>query len=172
LEMQKLIKDMSLLLIISIVLGVSAQAVIPNGLSLRTKVTILGDDSTGVAVAAVAVNPNSEIESATNIVLEDAYAAYLSESTLFLDAREHDAFLKSHIKGARNLPAHAFMDSLDFLDALPLDTSIITYCDGEDCNASIDLAANLKMMGFTQVNFFFGGSLEWQEAGYPMESGD
>ena len=49
---------------------------------------------------------------------------------------------------------------------------LITYCDGEDCNASIDLAADLKMMGFARVVFFFGGWQEWLTAGYPTEMAD
>jgi 3-mercaptopyruvate sulfurtransferase SseA len=62
------------------------------------------------------------------------------------------------------------MDSLPYLEKLDPGRHIITYCDGEDCNASIDLAADLKMMGFANVNFFFGGWQEWRDAGYPIES--
>lgn len=163
---------MIVLVVISILLGITAQFILPNGIELRTEITYIGDDSTGVAVAAVAINPNGLEESATNIELEAVYAAFQNNSAILFDARSPEEYAKGHIAGAVNLPVHAFMDSLTYLETLGMDTHIITYCDGEDCNASIDLAADIKMMGFSQVNFFFGGSLEWEEAGYPMEFGN
>ena len=167
--MNKLIKDILILLIVSTLLGISAQAVLPNGIGLLTEITIVGDDSTGVEVPAVSINPNGDGEAASNIFLKDAFSAYEDKSALFLDARSQKEYDSGHIKHAINIPVSAFLDSLPYLETLDFNQHIITYCDGEDCNASIDLAANLKMMGFSKVNFFFGGWLEWQDAGYPVE---
>ncbi|MBT5234826.1 MAG: rhodanese-like domain-containing protein [Candidatus Marinimicrobia bacterium] len=169
-QMNKLIKDILTLIVVSTVLGISAQAVLPNGIGLRTEITVIGDDSTGVAVPAVSINPNGEGEAASNISLNNAYSAFESNAALFIDARSPEDFGTGHITRAINLPVHAFMDSLPYLEKLDPGRHIITYCDGEDCNASIDLAADLKMMGFANVNFFFGGWQEWRDAGYPIES--
>ncbi|MBT4132779.1 MAG: hypothetical protein HOG76_00060 [Candidatus Marinimicrobia bacterium] len=169
-QMSKLIKDIITLVIVSTILGVSAQVVLPNGIGLRTEITVVGDDSTGVAVASVSINPNGASEAATNISLQKAYSAYENGSAIFFDARSPEEFGSGHIKAAVNLPVHAFLDSLNYLENLDFNKHIITYCDGEDCNASIDLAADLKMMGFAQVNFFFGGWQEWRDAGYPVGS--
>ncbi len=169
--MNTTIKDMISLLVVSALLGISAQIVLPNGIGLKTEITLLGGDSTGVAVPSVSINPSGAGESATNISLHEAYSAYELESALFFDARSPEEFNSGHIKYAINLPVYAFLDSLAYLENLDFNKSIITYCDGEDCNASIDLAADLKMMGFSQVNFFFGGWQEWRDAGYPVESG-
>ena len=167
--MNKLIKDIVTLLIVSTLLGISAQAVLPNGIGLLTEIIIVGDDSTGVEVPAVSINPNSDGEAVSNIFLKDAFSAYEDKSALFLDARSQEEYDSGHIKHAINIPVSAFLDSLPYLETLDFNQHIITYCDGEDCNASIDLAADLKMMGFSKINFFFGGWLKWQDAGYPIE---
>ncbi len=169
-QMKKNLREILTLLAVSAVVGISAQAILPNGIGLITEITVIGDDSTGVAVPSVSINPSGDDESASNISLSNAYSAYENNSALFFDARSPEEFNAGHIRGAINLPAHAFMDSLQYLESLNFDGHIITYCDGEDCNASIDLAADLKMMGFSKVNFFFGGWLEWRDAGYPIES--
>ncbi|MBC8377328.1 MAG: rhodanese-like domain-containing protein [FCB group bacterium] len=170
-KMNKLTRDILTLIVVSTVLGISAQAVLPNGIGLKTEITIVGDDSSGVAVPAVSINPNGDGEAAQNISLRNAYSAFENNTALFFDARSPEDFGSGHIKDAINLPVHAFMDSLTYLENLNLSRHIITYCDGEDCNASLDLAADLKMMGFSNVNFFFGGWQEWRDAGYPIESG-
>jgi rhodanese-related sulfurtransferase len=170
-QSNKLIKEILTLFAISIILGISAQTVLPNGIGIRTEVTVIGDDSTAVAIPSVSINPSGDADGASNISLKNAYLAYENNSALFLDARNTEDYRAGHIRRAINLPVHAFMDSLQFLESLDMNRLIITYCDGEDCNASIDLAADLKMMGFTRVNFFFGGWQEWRDAGYPVESG-
>ncbi len=169
-QVNKLIRDIFTLVIVSALLGISAQAVLPNGISLRTEITVLGDDSTGVTLPSISISPNGKGDSATNISLLKAYSAYKNGSAIFFDARNPDAFRSGHIKRAINLPAHAFLDSLPYLENLDFNKLIITYCDGADCNASIDLAADLIMMGFSHVKFFFGGWQEWRNAGYPVES--
>ena len=45
--------------------------------------------------------------------------------------------------------------------------TIITYCDGENCELSHDLAMYLKDMGFTNVRVLVNGWTVWQNAGLP-----
>lgn len=162
------IREMIILLILATVIGIAAQSVLPNGIPLKTEMITLGDDANAVAIPSVSINPQGDAETASNVSLADAFTAFQNETTLFLDARSAEEYQAGHIANAINLPVSAFMDSLTFLENLDPSQAIITYCDGEDCNASIDLAADLKMMGFTQVYFFFGGWLEWTEANYPI----
>ncbi len=166
----RLIREIVVICFISSMVGILAQTVLPNGIALKTNITVIGADSSAVSIPTIMLNPENDDGAASNIVLAEAYSAFRQGSALFLDARSHDDFQSGHIEGAINLPAHAFMDSLTFLDELNLDQPLITYCDGADCNASIDLAAGLKMMGFTQVYFFFGGWKEWVTAKYPVNS--
>ena len=165
--LNKLLKDITILIAVSAILGVAAQSILPNGIGLFTETTLIGDTK----VADVSINPNGEEAAASHIELEAAFAAFQDTFAIFFDARNPEEYAAGHIAQAINLPVFAFMDSLPYLETLDLDTQIITYCDGEDCNASIDLAADLKMMGFSKVHFFFGGWLEWDSAGYPTEEG-
>ncbi|MCF7808454.1 MAG: rhodanese-like domain-containing protein [Candidatus Marinimicrobia bacterium] len=164
--MNKLTKEAGSLIMIAGILGILAQFILPNGISLRTEMTTLMTESEAVAIPSVSVDPEGDLE-AVNITLKDAHKAYLDSTALFLDARDPEIYAKGHIAGAINLPAGAFMDSLDYLESLDRDRLVISYCDGAECNASIDLASNLELMGFRQVRFFFGGWQEWIAAGYP-----
>ncbi len=168
-NLKSLSKDMLKLIVISVVLGVTAQTILPNGIGLKTELVQVGNDSSQIAVPAISINPEGAETAAENITLPDAFQAHQNGSALFIDARSSDDYNKGHIQGAINLPVHAFMDSLTYLETLNFESQIITYCDGADCNASIDLAADLKMMGFTRVAFFFGGWQEWEDAEYPIE---
>lgn len=165
-----ILRELVILIGISAILGLLAQLVLPNGISPWTEITVIETESKSVAVPAVVLDPNGDME-ASIIHLEEAFNVHERGQALFLDAREPDVFDQGHIAGAINLTPTAFMDSLMFLESLDLDRMVITYCDGTDCNASIDLAANLELMGFTQVRYFFGGWQEWETAGYPVDGG-
>jgi len=49
------------------------------------------------------------------------------------------------------------------------DTPIITYCDGETCNLSLDVANVLIDMGFSHVRILVNGWTKWQEYDLPIE---
>lgn len=163
-----LLKEILAFILIATVMGTAAQFVLPNGISLFTKTMVIESDSGIVAIPVIAVDPSGNGDVASNIPLNEAYLAHQNGTALFLDARSHDEYEAGHIFGAVNLPAHALMDSLPYLENLNPNRLIITYCDGADCNASIDLAANLKLMDFPKVAYFFGGWQEWIDAGYPI----
>ena len=44
---------------------------------------------------------------------------------------------------------------------------IITYCDGESCDLSHELALFLKEMGYDNVRILVNGWTVWQHAGLP-----
>jgi len=153
----------------SAIIGIGAQLILPNGIGLSTEVLVVGSDSNSAAIPFIAIDPNGNGDTAENISLDDAFVAYQSGTALFLDARSQADFQKGHILGAVNIPIHAFLDSLPYLEQVDQLTHLITYCDGADCNASIELARDLKMMGFPQVSFFFGGWQAWLSVNYPTE---
>jgi len=100
----------------------------------------------------------------------EAVKAFNQKTAIFIDARGVDLFKEGHIKGARNLPWHDvddyFMDLAK--DIQPTDR-IITYCDGESCNLSHDLALFLVDMGFTNVKVLVNGWTVWIENNLPIE---
>ena len=91
---------------------------------------------------------------------------------MFIDARSLDDYVKGRIQGARSLPWQE-VDS-NFIGAtqdLDLETRIVTYCDGETCELSHDLALFLRDAGFTNSRVLVNGWTVWQQAGLPVESG-
>ncbi|MFZ1977168.1 MAG: rhodanese-like domain-containing protein [Bacteroidota bacterium] len=102
------------------------------------------------------------------ITLSDAKDLFYGGSALFVDARHEYDFKKGSIQGAINIPLSDFDTLRTSLDKIPKDKRIIVYCNGEQCNSSMELAAKLSEFGFTNVNIFFGGWQEWSLAGLPI----
>ena len=104
------------------------------------------------------------------IPLDEAKQLFERENAKFLDARPQSQFKDGHISGALNLPwqdvTNTFTDIAPQLDESDL---IITYCDGERCELSHDLAMYLKDMGFANVRVLVNGLTVWQNGGLPTE---
>ncbi len=96
------------------------------------------------------------------ISYEEAKAMFDANTALFVDARHEYDYKLGHIKGAINVPLKDFELAKSPLATLPKDKLLVTYCDGADCNSSIELAQKLSDAGFTNVKMFFGGWNEWQ----------
>ncbi|MFO7556021.1 MAG: rhodanese-like domain-containing protein, partial [Desulfobacterales bacterium] len=74
-----------------------------------------------------------------DISLAEAKNLFLRQPAIFIDSRSNDDFTKGHIKGARNLPLHEVdRRFMKVTEDISTDTPIITYCDGEACNLSLD----------------------------------
>ncbi len=107
------------------------------------------------------------------IPLSEAETLFKENKAIFLDARGQELFDEGHIKGARNLPWHAVDDYFsEIIKDMDRETPVITYCDGESCNLSHDLALFLKNMGFTQVKILVNGWTVWVENNLPIEAAD
>ena len=106
------------------------------------------------------------------VSLEDAKRLYLDKKAVFLDARSPMDYAQGHILGAQNIPWQSFNEYIDrILDNIPDDVRIVTYCDGEHCSLSEDLAEELISMGYKNVNILLDGWTRWLEAGLPVEKG-
>jgi rhodanese-related sulfurtransferase len=103
------------------------------------------------------------------ITREDAWSLYQAGSALFVDARHDFDYQAGHIKGAISVPLKEYSVKRGVLDTISLDRLIIAYCDGAECNSSIELAVKLKDEGFKNVRIFFGGWHEWVSANLPTE---
>lgn len=106
------------------------------------------------------------------ISLEDAKELCTSNTVIFLDARSPEHYKKGHIRCALNIPWQSLDEYLDrVLDEIPDDAWIVTYCDGEDCSLSEDLAKELLSMGYEKVRVLLNGWTRWVQAGLPTEDG-
>jgi rhodanese-related sulfurtransferase len=107
-----------------------------------------------------------------DISLEEAERLYFTHAAVFIDARSAEEYAQGHIRDARCLPWQDV--DLNFMTVtadLELTTPIITYCDGETCELSHDLALFLRDAGFTDTRVLVNGWAVWQQAGLPVDSG-
>jgi rhodanese-related sulfurtransferase len=121
-------------------------------------------------------SPAGRITTATgermDISLFEAQKLFANDAAVFIDARSAEDYSRGHIHGARSLPRQE-MD-LKFIDVtkdLDLETPVITYCDGETCELSHDLALFLRDAGFVNTRVLVNGWSLWRLAGMPVESG-
>jgi rhodanese-related sulfurtransferase len=107
-----------------------------------------------------------------DISLEEAEKLFFTHAAVFVDARSVEDYASGHIQGARSLPWQDvdlnFMGVTADLDST---TPIVTYCDGETCELSHDLALFLRDAGFLNTRVLVNGWMLWQQAGLPVESG-
>ncbi len=105
------------------------------------------------------------------IPLKQAEKIFIGNKAVFIDARSEKDYKKSHIKGALNLPFYRVDEKfMNITAGIPTDKLIITYCDGETCNLSHDLAEFLLSAGFNRVKVLINGLSVWKKAGMPLES--
>jgi rhodanese-related sulfurtransferase len=142
------------------------------------------------AVAAVAVNALREdrlplvgdfsvaarITTATgermDISLNEAEKLFFTYAAVFIDARSEEEYARGHIQGALSLPWHDVdLNFIAVTQDMDMETQIVTYCDGETCELSHDLALFLRDAGFVNTRVLVNGWTLWQQAGLPTESG-
>jgi rhodanese-related sulfurtransferase len=107
------------------------------------------------------------------ISLDDATYLHQSNGAVFMDARPSEEFIRGHIQGAISVPQHeAEQRVMDVTADMANDAVIITYCDGDTCDLSKDLALFLENLGFSKVRILVNGWTLWQHAGLPIETGN
>ncbi|MBE0586293.1 MAG: rhodanese-like domain-containing protein [Desulfofustis sp.] len=149
----------TLLLVCAALIGIVTNIVRGDGIPL------IGDWSAGGASA--------NQQDGLVIALEQAKERFEKDTALFIDARSAVEYQDGHIAGALSLPLdEAENRSIDLIDRLYDKKMVITYCDGESCNLSHELAVFLQDMGVEQVRVLFNGWTVWREAGLPVGQGD
>ena len=107
-----------------------------------------------------------------DISLPEAKKLFLEQSVIFIDARPQADYEKGHIKRALSLPWNEVdRNFMRVTEDISPDTPIISYCDGETCELSHNLAIFLLDMGFSNVRILINGWALWKEEDLPMESG-
>lgn len=123
-------------------------------------------NATGATGRAANTGPNAPMV----ISSEEAKKFFEESGALFVDARHEFDFKLGHIKGAINIPLKDFDAHKEIIASIPKDKLIVVYCDGAECNSSIELAAKLHTLGFTNIKIFFGGWREWEAHHLPTEA--
>ncbi|MCE5334756.1 MAG: rhodanese-like domain-containing protein [Desulfobacteraceae bacterium] len=106
------------------------------------------------------------------VTLDEARALFLTNGAVFIDARPAEVYLSGHIKGALNLPSQEFEEHFsEVMAPVPPDSLIITYCDGESCTLSKDLAMELSARGYGHTRVLVNGWSVWLDSNLPSETG-
>jgi len=130
------------------------------------RLPLAGNWATRDQAAALSGKPST-------ISLDDAEVLFFTGSAVFLDARSPDLYELGHIQGAHNLPWEDFQSRFDQVMAgIPPQTTIITYCDGNGCSLSNELALVLLDKGYPDVKVLLNGWTLWQQNDLPVEFGD
>jgi rhodanese-related sulfurtransferase len=109
---------------------------------------------------------------AKTIAFEAAVDHFQNGTAIFADARPLEAFEAGHIKGALHLDPSEFDRWSDRVFAYAsAETTLITYCEGPQCQLGRELAEKLIWMGFENVYFLKDGWGLWTEHGLPMGKG-
>jgi rhodanese-related sulfurtransferase len=107
------------------------------------------------------------------VSLSRAKALYDRGGLIVLDAREQEEYEGGHIKGAQSAPFDLMVGDIEWLDRTAADPRpLLVYCDGTDCELSLNLGFELSQSGHRKVLVLTGGYAAWAEAGYPTATGD
>jgi rhodanese-related sulfurtransferase len=165
------------IIIAGTLIGLAYNFVNPDGIPLIKKVRVLewNNDTSNAIVPGNIKDEQNEMTSinamkeAKAITLNEAYRLY-STNAIFIDARDYVEYEIGHIRGAVSLPYTEFEKYKFVLDTISAYTPLVAYCDGEECDLSIMLGDKLFETGYKEVYIFFGGWVDWQLAGYPIET--
>lgn len=102
-----------------------------------------------------------------DISAKTAKALFDKDSALFIDARPLSKFRESTIIGSVGISGGKFKE---LNKRLPLDveSKVVVFCGGYECELSHSVAANMIAMGYKHVMTYSGGIPEWKKLGYPM----
>jgi rhodanese-related sulfurtransferase len=87
----------------------------------------------------------------------------LSAGTIFIDARDEQDYIASHIECAINIPVTlADKDRRIALSKIDKDARMVIYCQSDGCKFAEMVAAKLYSDGFSNISIYNGGWQQWQ----------
>lgn len=153
--------EVVVVLLITLVLSIAAYGIRPQALPLWP---FIGEK---------APTEENTAQLYSTISIDDAIALFNRRTAIFADARPQQTYLEGHIRGALNLDPDRFDSwSESVIERIPPGKSIITYCEGEHCNLSTDLAEKLTWLGFEQVFYLQDGWGQWTRRQLPVAHGE
>ena len=154
-----------------------------DGLAARTlrQAFIIVVAGTALGLAANALSPRripfltppkAPLDAADVVTLQDAQELWNSGKAFFLDARAPADYQAGHIAGAISLPIEEFDNYYPQVEPmLTPDTTIVAYCDGNDCDLSHRLMDRLRELGYHNVRLLVNGWTTWHTHGLLTHDG-
>lgn len=163
-DYKKLIKEITLMLAVSVGLALIVNYFSPVGIAL------LGQWNTSQGVITAKAKNDVIIGKLEIEDVKTAKQIYDIGKSLFVDARSRENYEEGHIPGAISLPVGQFNELIDaFIDQHSFDQPLVTYCSGRTCEDSLNLAQLLLDFGFNNVKVFIDGLPGWEAEDYPIE---
>ncbi len=162
-------KQFLILLALSAVLALGVNLLSPNAIPL------IGEYRSVSSGGGPVVPPTAEPGDPPFIDINRARLEFDMSTAIFLDARSYEEFECGTIPGSINIPFEYMPDGdlTQYLDSAfagaPFDQTIVIYCSGEECDLSLHMGRFLQTSGYTNSMIFFGGSREWETAGFDVE---
>jgi 3-mercaptopyruvate sulfurtransferase SseA len=151
---------------VATLLGITVNAMRSGGIPLLQKGAPVTTVQHGTSSDSLAVETLAE----GAVSLDEMKRIWDTGTAYIIDARDPYEYEEGHIPGAINVPYDRLPEYLDMLSSeLSMDSEIIVYCRGPDCDFSDQLATELKILGYQNVRVFTGGWEHWSAAGYPVD---
>jgi len=90
------------------------------------------------------------------------------DDLVLVDALSPMSFAAAHLPGAINLTP-GWVDERARRRIPDLDTEIVVYCMGADCDSSIKVANRLAELGYRNIRHYAAGLDDWRDADLPLE---
>lgn len=136
----------------------------------KTAVGFMAVSVLALASLAQAAAPLA-VPGATTVTTKEAKKLWDS-GAVFIDSRKKEDWEDGHIAKAIHLDRgdreNYTRDKVGKM--FKKDQALVTYCYGEVCTRSSQMAADLVGLGYTNVYFYREGFPGWSFAGHPIES--
>ena len=107
------------------------------------------------------------------ISLSESSNLFKSGKAVFIDARSRAEYDAGHIKGAISLPyKEADWKFVEAMAGVSEKSAVVTYCAGETCELSMELAVFLRNAGYKNVKVLSNGWSAWKQNGLSVEAGE
>jgi rhodanese-related sulfurtransferase len=111
-------------------------------------------------------------ESGARVVFHgEALERYRSAETIFVDARDQEAFLAGHIDGALSVPLAEVSRLAEELELWSGGQPLLIYGAAENLLRADELARQLRERVTSELMILAGGFERWQARGYPVADG-
>ena len=162
-------RQIVILFVLALVLGLGVNLFSPNSIDYIGKFRDLSGGTGPI------IPPSAQPGDPPFIDINVAQMQHSVAKALWVDARNNEEFECGTIPGSLNIPfeklpdgdLHTYFDSC--LAHVSKDYAIVVFCSGEECDLSLQLARNMKEVGYTNLSIFFGGAREWEKFGLEMQ---
>jgi rhodanese-related sulfurtransferase len=92
------------------------------------------------------------------------------DTFVLVDALGPISYAAAHLPGAINITPQR-VDALAERRIPDVETTVVVYCAGPECDSSVEVAERLVELGYHDVLHFAGGKEAWRDGGLPLEGG-